>query len=158
MRTHFTVKNFASVAIGGLALASGALFASNQTAIAASNLFIEQVRQQLIRVAVESDLAGYSLTHEPMVDTLSNRYYDTVTLNLRSGMRYGLVGVCDSDCRDLDLRLYDGNGNLVDADTSPDDTPVVGITPRWSGQFYLRVSMANCRTNYCYYGVGVFGR
>ncbi|MGA7935472.1 MAG: hypothetical protein WCA35_18115, partial [Kovacikia sp.] len=71
---------------------------------------------------------------------------------------YGLIGVCDRDCRDLDLRLYDENGNLVAADTSSDDTPFVSLTPRWSGQFYLRVDMANCRANYCYYGVGVFGR
>lgn len=101
---------------------------------------------------------NYRMTHEPTIDTLSEQRKHLITLNLRSGINYGLIGVCDSDCADVDLKLYDENYGLIATDTRSNSTPVVTVTPRWAGRFYLEVDMENCQANYCYYGVGVFGR
>ena len=77
---------------------------------------------------------------------------------LAAGVSYRFVGECDSKCYDLDLELYDGSGNLIDSDVEDDDTPVVSVTPRWTGQFRVHVHMADCGNDYCGYGVGVYIR
>ena len=124
----------------------------------ATNRFVEQINRQLASAAVLLYGNDYRVTHEPTISTLRDRGKLLISVNLRSGVEYGLVGVCDSDCADVDLKLYDENYNLVDADTRSDDMPVVTVSPRWSGQYYIEVDMETCRTDYCYYGVGVFGR
>ena len=40
---------------------------------------------------------------------------------------------------DLDLYLYDENGNLIDFDESLDDRGVVSVTPYWTGKFVVRI-------------------
>ena len=44
---------------------------------------------------------------------------------------------------DFDLRVYDQNGNLVDADVSYSPDAFCIITPRWTGTFRLAVSAAS---------------
>ena len=124
----------------------------------ATNRSVEQITQQLASAAVLMYGDRYRVTHEPTVSTLRDRGKQLVSVNLRSGVTYGLVGVCDNDCADVDLKLYDENYNLIDADIRSNDTPVVTVTPRWSGRYYVEVDMENCRVNYCYYGIGIFGR
>lgn len=89
-----------------------------------SNQFVETVKQQLIKAAQAAVRAGFRLTHDPFVDRLGNGGNDDITLNLRKGTSYVIVGVCDDDCKDMDLKLYDDNGRLVDSDTAADDTPI----------------------------------
>lgn len=76
-----------------------------------------------------------------------------VTLNLDRS--YRLVGVCDQQCADMDMKLYNSSGALVDEDTSTDDIPLVDASPRVSGSYTLKVTMASCSnaTYGCYYGV-----
>ncbi|MGC1525491.1 MAG: hypothetical protein WA783_05525, partial [Phormidesmis sp.] len=74
------------------------------------------------------------------------------------GVTYSLVGVCDEDCSDLDIVLYDDNGNIVASDLQPDDFPVVTVTPRWNAQFTINVRMVSCSIAPCRFGVGAFGR
>lgn len=140
-------------------LISTAIVFTPAIALANHEYWINSVREQLIRGALALNLGGnYKLTHDPLVDKLSTDENDYVTLNLRRGVNYVIVGVCDQDCRDIDLRLYDEDGNLIDSDTDSDDKPFVKVRPRWSGQFKIKVTMARCRANYCYYGIGAFGR
>lgn len=76
-----------------------------------------------------------------------------VTLNLDRS--YRLVGVCDQQCTDMDMKLYNSGGALVDEDTSTDDIPLVDVSPRTSGSYTMKVTMADCsNASYgCYYGV-----
>ena len=76
-----------------------------------------------------------------------------VTLNLDRS--YRLVGVCDQQCSDMDMKLYNSGGALVDEDTSTDDIPLVDVSPRASGSYTMKVTMADCSnaTYGCYYGV-----
>lgn len=124
----------------------------------ARHRFVDDVGRQLLRVGIASGFRGYNLTHDPLIDSTYHRRSDYITLNLRAGKSYGIVGVCDRDCTDLDLKLYDSSGNFIDSDIRSDDTPVVTVKPSWSGRYRLRVNMVSCNQNPCYYGVGVFGR
>jgi hypothetical protein len=40
---------------------------------------------------------------------------------------------------DLDLYVYDENGNLIACDTDPTDQCLVTLVPQWTGQFVIRV-------------------
>jgi hypothetical protein len=68
------------------------------------------------------------------------------------------VGVCDNDCSDLDLVLYDADGDQVDSDVQTDDVPIVQVTPRETMRYRVKVLMPTCKTNPCWYGIGVYGK
>lgn len=140
-----------------IALFSGIVLLTPTAALAGR--FTDQVRGQLMQAAISLGINGsYQLTHNPQVDNLRNNQSKILNINLRSGTSYAFVGVCDEDCRDIDLQVYDENGNLVDSDTGADDYPMVRVNPRWNGRFRVKVTMANCKASTCYYGVGVFGK
>ena len=124
----------------------------------AGNRFERQVKEQLIQVLDKISNGGYRPSHDPVVNSLRDDSYRNGSISLDSGESYAIIGVCDEDCHDLDLHLYDGNGHLVDSDTSSDDTPIVQVSPRWSGSFRVKVSMPGCSDSPCYYGIGVFSR
>ena len=101
--------------------------------------------------------AGYELTHEPIINKLyrGNKY--NITMNLQPGTSYAIVGVCDQDCLDMDLFLYDSKGNLVDYDRGSSDTPIVEVQPGYADTFIVQVSIPSCQALQCTFGVGVFG-
>lgn len=62
---------------------------------------------------------------------------DTYTLNFDGGRLAAIRLKGDGDT-DLDLYVYDENGNLIASDTSYGDGCSVAWTPRWSGPFIVR--------------------
>ncbi|NEU75539.1 hypothetical protein PI95_024010 [Hassallia byssoidea VB512170] len=154
---HKTLKALFGTFVGITAI-SGSLFMTPTAVRADDREYIYEVRDQLIEKAIASGLRGYSLSHEPMIDALYHGRSDYITINLRAGTSYGIVGVCDRDCRDLDIALYDSRGNLITSDLQDDDIPAITLTPSRSGTYRVRVDMASCNTNACYYGIGVFGQ
>ncbi|MEL7083045.1 MAG: hypothetical protein AAGM36_00970 [Cyanobacteria bacterium J06597_1] len=84
-------------------------------------------------VAVEANAQDRSLW-------LSTGGAETVEGSFFSGET--IYGSCDGDCYDLDLALFDSNGNIVSQDTAGDAAPVV-VAP-YDGYFYVQVSMPNC--------------
>jgi len=78
------------------------------------------------------------------------------TLTLVGGYSYMILGACDGDCQDIDIRLYDEDGNLVDSDTTEDDVPAVQGTVDTTARFTVEVEMYACSSEPCYFGFGVF--
>ena len=116
---------------------------------------VEGYLKQAAKTLTERD---YEQTHETQIGSLHDNENDSFTLTLHAGTRYALVGVCDNDCKDLDLVLYDADGNQVDADIQNDDYPLVQTTPSETQRYRVKVVMADCRTNPCWYGIGVYGK
>lgn len=99
---------------------------------------------------------GYRENRSRLSGTLRQGQQTTYTVDLQQGARYLLAAVCDGDCSDLDLALYDDSGNLLDDDTETDDVPIVNVVPRWTGRFRVTVKMHACSVNPCAFGLGVF--
>lgn len=119
------------------------------------NQYEQQVLQQLQHASFAFTSAGYT----PIIadgGSLGQGETMTFTVTLQTGSSYMLMGVCDQDCRDLDLALYDGYGNLISADETEDDAPVVDVTVTTGGDFTLEVTMYQCSEDICYYGVGLY--
>lgn len=60
-------------------------------------------------------------------------------VTLYKGMTYLLLACADGENVDLDVRLYDESGNLVDNDKSPDAQPFVSVMPEVTGEYALQV-------------------
>jgi hypothetical protein len=125
--------------------------------IALGEPLIARQQAQLARIGSRLAGIGYNLVGEK-TGWLQDGQSTTFRVRLAQGTEFTFRGTCDSDCSDLDLELYDGNGNLVDSDYDPDDVPVVGVEPAWSGWFRVRVIMADCSREPCGYAVGRFSR
>lgn len=117
---------------------------------------VAQVRRQLNLIKVTAEDKGLEQTHNFKIDKLNANRADSFKLTLNKGRHYILLSVCDNDCSDLDIKVYDENDNQVGVDNAGDDLPMVRVTPRWTGPFTIRVEMAECSHNPCYYGIGVF--
>ncbi len=118
----------------------------------------QQVANLLNQAASTATSRGMRRTHEPFIGSLRTGASENNTLQLNAGTSYSLIGVCDNDCSDLDLRVYDSNGRMVGEDVLTDDTPVVNVTPRRSGTYTVRAIMTTCSQEPCRYGLGVYGR
>lgn len=101
---------------------------------------------------------GYEQAFQYHVGTLRDDAEETFSLVLRDDREYPIVSVCDIDCHDIDLYVYDENGQLIDQDEKRDVIPVLYIRPRWTGEFRIRVKMFDCGREPCYFGIGVFAR
>ena len=128
---------------------------------AGSTEWIEQIRSQTQLRSGESfaNMAAYGYSMRDVADTglLDASTAKDVPLSLPGGYEYALMGVCDNDCSDLDLAIYQGGTELA-VDTSQDDWPVVTITPSGGSSYTARVSMYQCATRNCGYQLTVWQR
>ena len=127
-----------------------------RTAVA-QDQYEQQVLAQLEAASMVFTSAGYT----PIIGDggkLAHGATETYSVTLEAGHSYMLMGVCDEDCLDLDLALYDGYGDLVSRDDSEDDAPVVEVSVAVGGEFTLQVTMFQCNAAPCYYGVGLYGQ
>jgi hypothetical protein len=143
------------LAIGITTLSSIVLLHPN---IAHADRFTDQVGAQLLLALRGAGLAGYHPTHEPFISEIGNGGYDDIEVNLQKGQSYAMTGSCDQDCGDLDLEIYDDNGNLIDSDIELDDFPILSVQPRWNAHFTIRAKMEHCSNAPCRYGIGIFGK
>ena len=118
----------------------------------------QQVANLLNQAASTATSRGLRRTHTPYIGSLRTGAQSSHELQLNAGTSYALIGVCDNDCSDLDLRLFDPNGREVGSDLLTDDTPVVNVTPRRTGTYTVRAIMTACSSQPCRYGIGVYGR
>ena len=116
------------------------------------------VEKQVLQIGVLLALDGFELTHDVKFASLYDNRYDNYYFSLNRGVDYKIYAACDGDCGDIDLCLYDENGNEIDCDETSDDKPLVEVRPKWTGRFRLKVTMYDCRINPCKFGIGVFGR
>lgn len=65
------------------------------------------------------------------------------------------LGVCDENCRDLDMIVRDPSGTEVGRDFGLDDVPMVVLERAVAGVYTVEMSMPGCDGR-CHWGVGVF--
>jgi len=84
---------------------------------------------------------------------------EDVSLTLPAGSEIAIFGTCDNECSDFNFMLFSQDGRMVDEDTTADDIPLVVVQTGSSATRYtLRVDMASCSIEPCYYALGVYRR
>jgi hypothetical protein len=86
--------------------------------------------------------------------TLAEGTSRRISLSLERGVSYTITGNCDSDCDDLDLKLF-RSGTVVDDDTGVDATPSLTVLPLTAGLYSLEVLMESCSEDRCSYTIEV---
>lgn len=102
--------------------------------------------------------SGYQALGGMLTGGLNSSSSESKFISLSGGVRYYIIGVCDQDCSDVDLRLYTPDGSNLAQDIATDDHPTLNIIAPVSGQYRLQVEMASCRQSPCYYGVQIFAQ
>ncbi|OLC08512.1 MAG: hypothetical protein AUH42_01240 [Gemmatimonadetes bacterium 13_1_40CM_70_11] len=134
--------------VGAALLAPGVARAQNQ--------WERTVRSQIRQHSQFLTDRDYGMSGDVYQGKLDNHETEYLSITLHPGTSYAFLAVCDEDCRDVDLRLFDPDGDEVDSDVGTDDWPIVKVTPSVTGKYQVKVIMASCAGNPCYYGIGVF--
>lgn len=119
-----------------------------------------QAQNEMVQVqmdAAEGALAeqGFAPVGESGHGALREGNSNQFEVQLPAG-KYVVIGVCDSDCSDVNLVLRDASGGEIDVDRLPDDVPVVGAEIDASETLQVRVEMAACSVEPCYWGARVY--
>ena len=95
----------------------------------AQNQWQRTVRNQVGQHDAFLSERGYTMSGDVYDGSLKDDEFESLTITLLPGTSYAFMGVCDEDCHDIDLRLYDPDGDEVDSDVRVDDWPIVSVTP-----------------------------
>ena len=143
------------------AVAAGCGGRSQPSTLAPSggNQYTQQVDRYLARLAGNASAQGYTrLAAGPVHGYLRDNETASHTMEVTGGNSYVLMGACDNDCTDVDLKIYDQGGTLLMQDIAVDDTPVLLFQANGSGRYRVQVIMATCNRNPCYYGIQLMAR
>jgi hypothetical protein len=91
--------------------------------------------------------------------SLGSESSEEVRIPLPANSDIAIIAVCDNECGDIDLVLFQASGEKVDDDTLADDVPVVQVSTGSSIQEYVvRVGMVTCTIEPCFYSFGIYAR
>lgn len=71
----------------------------------------------------------------------------TIKTTLHSGNEYYLVAGGCEDAYDVDIAVFDENGNLIAQDEDEESVAVARVVPKWTGTFFVKVTMYNSTAN-----------
>jgi hypothetical protein len=139
------ISSLAAAAI----LAVGAL-----PAVAEAQSHAQVVWNQLNTLFERSQSDGYG-SRNYIVGRMDDDASDSWTVTLQGGMTYRIVGACDADCDDVDIEVFENDKSIV-KDILADDIPIVNFTASSTSRYTIKVSMASCKANPCFWGIGIF--
>ena len=128
------------------------------TAAQAQDQWERVVRSELQRVGRASEQRGYTMATDVYQGRLDDDESTNLTVTLERGKDYVMWGVCDQDCSDIDLVIYNSDGDEVDSDLETDDKPLLHVVPSRDGRYKVKVTMVNCSADPCRYGVGLWSK
>ena len=127
------------------------------TMVAQSASYTQQLQGYMNNYAGPVMNRGFQAVTQMVTGGLNASANNSHPVSLNAGRSYIILGVCDNDCTDVDLRLYGPDGSTVIQDLATDDHPTLNFTAPSTGNYRLEVIMATCRQSPCYYGVQLFG-
>lgn len=112
-----------------------------------------QAKARAYRIASALKKQGVSFRNDFWHGLLRYKSSTTIKTTLKANTQYIVVGGGCSDAYDVDIIVYDENMNEIGRDTKVDAVPVVRVTPKSSGTFYIKVKLANSTRNGAHYAL-----
>ncbi len=131
----------------------GLLFSCGLTNTSSAQCNQPSIRSQLTSVSERMEEIGYPMIYLTYCGSMGEGDSQFHDLDLYGGVAYKIFAVCDGDCPDLDLKLYDAKGNPVAEDTLDDYTPIVDVSPDAMARYRAKVIMYDCESEPCYYAL-----
>ena len=121
--------------------------------------YTTQVDGSLVRLASNARAQGYSrVVAGPIYGRLAEDATESHQMQVVAGNDYALMGGCDNDCTDINIRIFDAAGTMLMEDVASDDTPVLTFTAQTSGRYRIESVMHSCSRNPCFYGVQLMAK
>ena len=120
--------------------------------------YAREVAQRLTRAEALLTENGYARAAGPFAGGMPERRARRYTVMLRAGQDYRIVGVCESRCGNLDLRLFAANNQLIAQDVLRDAVPVIHVRPVATGNYDIEAIMAQCNQAPCWFAFNVYSR
>ncbi len=117
--------------------------------------WVHQVEAQLASARREMG-DGYTPAYDAVIDEIDADGTMSFDLPVSRGVDYLILGVCDNDCADVDLLVYDADADEIASDFEPDDYPVLSFAAGTAGTWTVEVRMPGCSTDTCIFGFQVF--
>jgi hypothetical protein len=114
--------------------------------------------QQQIRAALRTTAGRLRAARpegEPLIGVLNGKATENRMVDLQAGVHYMIIGVCDENCADLDLRIFGPNAAKLAEDVQQNAVPALEFTAPTAGRYRLAVEMVTCNANPCAWGVQV---
>ena len=134
-----------------------ALIGLPSSAVTQGKRWERQVRAQLDRTVAALQGSSPGSARTLIVGPLNTEESESLVVQMQAGTTYDIVGACDEDCSNLHLLLSTASGNDMAVDRSSENRPVLRFKVRESGSYRVRVTMAACRVNPCWFGVAIRG-
>jgi len=123
---------------------------------AQGNRWERQVSDQLQRAVAALHGKGVGRPDLTRVAPLNGEESESFPVTLQGGVAYFISGVCDNDCTSLHLVLANAARNDVAVDRASEHFPLLRFTPPATMTYRVKVTMAACEMNPCWYGVAVY--
>lgn len=135
-------------------MGAAALVMGSATPALSQNIYISQLYNQVLE---NSDVMGgaYALDSFGVQRMLPGGKL-RIPVDVPANARIAIMGDCDQDCIDLDLRVFDAQGAELGQDLLADNYPVVSVQMRAGTRIELELDMVNCDAVYCYAAYSVF--
>jgi len=118
----------------------------------------EDMESTLALVAAEYRTQGFTPSGQQRRGALAGGAATKVPIDLVEGVAYRIVGVCDHDCPDLDLALFDPDGEEVAGDFMEDDLPILSHRADTTAEHSVEVIMVACSVNPCSFRIETFSQ
>jgi len=125
-------------------------------ASAQNNEYRQQLDLQLQTSRTQFQGQGYTVAAGPFTGALPAGGKERFTLPVETGVSYKILGICDNDCSNVDLRVFNLNGQNIGEDVTPDDIPIVELQPTGTGTVQLEATMITCSAEPCYHAIEVY--
>lgn len=116
---------------------------------------LEYVDRQLGRQTDAMERRGYALVGQPRFGALQRGVYEEFDFELEPG-NYEIRGVCDQNCSQLALHVYDRLGQPVPQTGRADDSPIAFVRAHGEGTVRVRARMMSCQWESCALGLAVY--
>lgn len=121
---------------------------------AAAQTHADLVWRQLNNAYTRVSSEGYG-SKNYIIGRMDDDASDSWTLTLTGGMTYQIIGACDADCSDLDIEVMEGE-KVITRDVLVDDVPIVTFSVASTTAIKIKVIMAACSSEPCFFGIGIF--
>lgn len=149
---RFVASAFAATFVGGLVMitpgARGAETVDELTVLQA----------QIVAAGRNFERNGFAPSGPFHTGRLEAGASETLEIILPGAKEYMVVGVCGTDCTNLDLFLSNSEGKEIVKDDSDDDVPVLDLNVGGKMTYSLRITMASCKASSCLYGFEVYSK
>jgi hypothetical protein len=116
----------------------------------------QQVDLLLMHLDDRLQKVGFALDLGPAFGSLATGTHHDLTADLSANQTYVVRAVCDMHCGDVDLTVFNDQGQIVGQDLATDTYPLVTIKPLRAQTYTIRVLMRTCHTTECRWGLAVF--